>query len=506
MLPRTHLLLLPLLSPLLLVSPIVVQGQQGDRFDEVRVLILIQQLMEEHRLPSVAVAVAKDGDIVWEEGFGWADLDRQIPATGNVMYSLASISKPMTATALMRLVEQGRVELDRPANEYLGDEKIHSRRWDPNEATVRRVLSHTAGLPHHWEFFYENEDYPARTTDQGIARYGVLVSPPGEFYQYSNLGYGILDRIIERVAHRSYADFMRTELFEPLGLRRTAVSTGTDLGDAAAVRYDSNNRPIAYYDFDHRGASAVYGSVNDLVHFGMFHLSNHLRGQKRILHDSTIVAMQQVATPGSPDQGYGFGWSVLNDDNGYRRISHTGGMPGVSTALYLYPEENLAVAVVANKIAVPVSRIAQEIAVVELPRDPSVSRESQGLPSASSSGENAFYPPPELLGEWSGTVFSPDETIPLKLNFLPDGDVQVQLGEELRTLLNDVSFRDGQLLGRFAGTIPAEDARRHAHSVLVGLRLIDEELVGSAIAQTTGSPLYFSLTSYVELERMPIAP
>src|SRR5690606_41100347 len=109
----------------------------------------------------------------------------------------------------MQLVERGRIDLDRPANDYLGAAKIHSRTWDASGATVRRVLSHSSGLPLHYEFFYDGEEHAPRNTDQGIERYGVLVSPPGEVYQYSNLGYGILERIVEQVHGGDYAELMQ---------------------------------------------------------------------------------------------------------------------------------------------------------------------------------------------------------------------------------------------------------------------------------------------------------
>src|SRR5262245_59164435 len=124
-------------------------------FDSVREFI--KQQLTERRLPSIAVAVARDGQIIWEEAFGWADSEKRVSATPHTMYSLASISKPITATGLMILKERGRIELDRPINEYLGEAKLAVRVGNPAEATVRRVANHTAGLPLHYQFFYEDE-------------------------------------------------------------------------------------------------------------------------------------------------------------------------------------------------------------------------------------------------------------------------------------------------------------------------------------------------------------
>src|SRR5438128_3665818 len=113
---------------------------------------LIRARLVEQSLPSVAVAVARDGTSLWEEGFGWADREHRVPATEHTMYSLASISKPITATGLMVLKELGKLDLDRPINDYLGAAKLNAWIGDAADATVRRVANHTSGLPLHWHF------------------------------------------------------------------------------------------------------------------------------------------------------------------------------------------------------------------------------------------------------------------------------------------------------------------------------------------------------------------
>jgi CubicO group peptidase (beta-lactamase class C family) len=146
---------------------------RGDRFDPVR--SLIAETIREHGLASVAIAAAQDGEIVWEEAFGWADEENQIAATPNSIYALASISKSFTATGLMVLVERGLIDLDRPVNDYLGDAKLVSHVGDPAEATVRRVLLHTAGLPLHYNIFFEGELVRPPEQDESIRRYGMIV-------------------------------------------------------------------------------------------------------------------------------------------------------------------------------------------------------------------------------------------------------------------------------------------------------------------------------------------
>src|SRR5579863_2698342 len=108
----------------------------ADQFDSVRALI--RERIDANVAPSIAVAVARDGKIIWEEGFGWADRERKIRATPETMYSLASISKPITATGLMILVQAGKIDLDKPVNDYLGSVKLRARVGDAADATVRR--------------------------------------------------------------------------------------------------------------------------------------------------------------------------------------------------------------------------------------------------------------------------------------------------------------------------------------------------------------------------------
>jgi CubicO group peptidase (beta-lactamase class C family) len=163
---------------------VAASGDSYGLFGHVRALI--HAGMVEHALPSLAVAVARDGEVLWEEAFGWADRAQRVPATPHTLYSLASISKPITATALMVLHDRGQLDLDGPVNAYLGDAKLTARAGDAEAATVRRIANHTSGLPLHYHFFYADEPYRRPPMDETIRRYGNLVMPPGERFQYSN--------------------------------------------------------------------------------------------------------------------------------------------------------------------------------------------------------------------------------------------------------------------------------------------------------------------------------
>jgi len=486
--PRVALLFAAIL---LLGTAVWVRPQEKprDQFDGVRARI--RSLMVEQPVPSVAVAVARDGKILWEEGFGWADIEHRVPADPHTMYSLASISKPITATGLMVLVERKRVDLDRPINDYLGDAKLTARVGSVADATVRRVAGHTAGLPLHYQFFYEDEPHRPPSMDETILRYANLVTAPGERYQYSNLGFGILDYVVARASGKTYDDFMREEVFLPLRLTRMSVGIAPGLEKYAAARYNREGQRLPFYDFDHRGGSAVYASAHDLVRFGMFHLKAHLPEQRPILSDAAIEEMQKTGK-----ENYGVGWSA-SDAQGFRVVTHGGGMPGVSTTLVLVPSERIALAVLTNTSGVPLDGVVQEILRALLPKLPPP-------PARTPSAPQEFKPDAALVGTWSGTVHTYKGDRDLTLRIEESGTVRVRLTQQLWTLLNQVSFRDGTLNGRFSGDIGTPDASRRPHVIQLSLKLRGDVLNGSAIAMSIPGPRGSNaLTYWAEVKKQP---
>jgi CubicO group peptidase (beta-lactamase class C family) len=511
---------------LLLVVTAAVAPTRADQFDPVRARI--HRALTERGIPSVAVAVAREGKIIWEEGFGWADRENRRPATEHTMYSLASISKPITATGLMVLAQRGQIDLDRPINEYLGDAKLVARVGDAAAATVRRVANHSSGLPLHYQFFYEDQPYRRPPMDETIRRYGNLVTPPGEHYQYSNLGYGVLDYVIARTSGKSYVDFMREEVFLPLGMTHASIGIGPGLKEYEAVRYGPDGLPIPFYDFDHPGASAVYCSAHDLVRFGMFHVGDRQADQKEILSAATRKQMQVPTFDKTDGGGYGVGWGVDVDDRGYRRVSHSGGMGGVSTLLTLLPKERLVVVVLVNSRSRLPPPITDQIIAALLPeRAPKSDAAAEATGSAAGAATTATTDSAKgagqaiakdqvqgngkaeprqglqsLTGTWKGMVHTYNGDPRLTITVKDSGDVHVQLGYQLPTLLTGAKFDDGWLHGVFAGDIGTEDANRTKYHLVLEAKLRGDRLCGSLVAQSVEAiRAGNALTQWVELKK-----
>ncbi|MFC1660582.1 serine hydrolase domain-containing protein [Gemmatimonadota bacterium] len=466
-------------------------------FDEVRATIL--EAVASGEIPSMSVGVAKDGQIIWEEAFGWANRESMIPATPNTMYSMASISKPITTTGLMVLVERGDVELSEPVNRYIAPAELTAYEGEASAATMTHILNHTSGLPVHYSVFYQDEPHrqpPAFS--ESVRRYGILVHPPGAVYQYANFGFALADHVISKVSGVPYARFMKTEVFLPLGMTHTSIDVGPGLEEYAAIRYDGGGNPVPFYISDHPGASQVYSSAHDLIRFGLFHLGHTQPEQTQIISAASVDLMKQDSDPNPENDRYGLGWFLDDDDYGYDVAWHTGSMRGTNTMLKFVPGEDIAVVVLVNTASELRRKIPNDIIGVLLPDYGEKWKEDRDKPSEP--GEE-FAPTAELIGEWEGEITTYDETAPVTVTVQADGDVHVNIADQLKTLLDRVRFRDSFLSGVSYGTIPSTDARAHPHYISYRLFLDGGRLSGYVTPGFTTDRSYGNGSSYIRLEK-----
>ena len=432
-------------------------------------------------VPSVAYGIARGEETLLLGAVGLAD-KAGVRATAQTPYALASVTKPMTATAVAMLAERGLVELDAPVERYLAGMRLEGKAGDPGEATVRRVAGHTAGLPLHYRFYYEDEGLPRRPFEEVVGRYGKLFFRPGERHVYSNLGYGLLDALVADVSGTPYGRFMADELFGPLGMKNASIGAGV----GAAVSYGPDGVVYPRYDTDHPGGSAAFASVEDLLRFGRFHLG----GGPPLLSLQSRRAMQ------APTLGYGLGWGVA-ERHGLRIVGHTGGMGGVSTILRLVPSLELVIAVVANGEGGVPSRAADDaLAALDV-----------GFREGLRTARAEAAPIESRTGVWSGSIETPGDRLPFALE-LREGDALARLdGRE--GFVDDLSLAEEGLRGTFDGDLRTEDVADRPYRIHLDLRFGSDRLSGTATAVTRnerpgGAPgrrLGDALSFWSELER-----
>lgn len=470
-------------------------------------------------VPSLAVAVAHDGDVLWEEAFGFADVKSGIRATPHTMYRSGSIAKPITATAIMRLVEAGAIDLDAPIEAYLGGLTLRYYTGTPEEVTVRRVLQHKAGLPPHNQLFFLDEEPGRPPFHETVRRYGNVMFPPGWSYIYANLGYQLIACVVEQASGTDFPSYVHDNVFKPLGMAAALVYVGGELPDRAATSYyGANGEPVPQNLSPYYGNGDIYCSAHDLLRFAMFYLKNHLPDQDTVLADSTIEEMHSAGplsgTAGSDD--YGLGWGISVDELGIRSIHHGGQSTGVSNFMVLVPSENLAVVILSNT-DYDASRLlhiqgAVRAALIPLyagfnpwalPAKDQLEAETDASEEQVQDDTLTQRFPEVLLGKWEGQIVAYDRQIDVTLVLSNDKGARIKLsGQEERGV--DFSVVSSVfLLGTFQGSIPTPDIARYDSWVRLAVRHTGNELSGqaTAVGWREDRQTDCELSSWIELVR-----
>ncbi len=482
-----------LLSPFLSASATDVPAPA--EFADVRAFI--ERSVRDSLTPSVAVAVVRDDRIVWAEGFGLADIEAKRSATSDSIYLLASVSKPMTATGLMALVDRGKVELDKPANAYLRKSKLRAWRGSADTMTVRRLANHTSGMPVHWSFFYNGVKPPSR--DATIERHGFSYNLPGSRWEYCNLAFGVLDHIVAIVGGPGYGPFMEKNVYDPLKMAHTSdrVRPGLESFATAQYAFDAGGRfvRVAPYVFDHDGASANWSSANDLARFLRMHLNDGQLDGVRVLSAKSAKTMRTLSAPRDPEQpdsGTGVAWFV-GPYMGVPSFAHSGGMPGVSTRVRGFPEHGCGYVVLLNTTASGFrGEIEKRLTKVLIPEAKAAApmKNSDRKPI-----ENTWKP---FRGAWTGRLVHYDGDLKARLEIAGPDLAMIAFNGRPPLTLKDLSFRSSRLTGTVRTRLNTQPSFHGLVDLEIRLEPDADGLSGIGVAQARD---YFSLSHFVEFQR-----
>ncbi|AXI76638.1 serine hydrolase domain-containing protein [Peterkaempfera bronchialis] len=399
--------------------------------------------------PSVSVAVAQRGVVTLAEAHGLADPATGRPATTDTAYLLASVTKPITATAVCLAADQGLLALDAP---------LPGRDSGP---TIRQVLLHRGGFGQHYDFSYDTTDAEVALDD-----YAALYREPGSGFEYSNLGYGLLGRALAAATGQEFGDVVRERVFAPLGL--TAAHLGPRHQGLQAVPHTADGRAYPAYGTSHPGASLGWATASEAALFGLSY--------SRLLRPETATAMLD-GIPIDGRLGYGLGWFVSSGD-GPRTVSHSGSMGGVATMLVVLPDQETALCVLTNST----DRRARDAVVGRLLDGLVADRDSVVLPPPVSAERPMAVPE----GRWTGGISTPDREVPLTLRVRPDRQVELRLDGGAAVMAQATASADWDLRVSFPVQLPSVDARRNSPASGLELALRDGHLTGAARAFKDG--------------------
>jgi CubicO group peptidase (beta-lactamase class C family) len=312
-----------------------------------------------HRIPGLAVGVVLGHDILLRAGYGITRQGGAIPVTSRTLFHMASITKPIVATAVMQLAERGQVELDAAYARYVPEFCIADHRGAA--ITVRQLLTHTSGLPDVENYDWERPEFDDGALQRYIASLGSirLLSPPGERFAYSDIGFDILGALISRVAGGSFEDYVAGHILEPLGMCDSSLLVqGVDQGLLASPHVLNQwGHPVVSrvfpYNRRHAGSSTLYSNVDDMLRWSEANLGGGELAGRRILRADMHAAMWVPAIgnvhSSIPRNGsVGLSWFIFHR-NGTRVVGHMGQDEGFATLMLLVPDRQLAIVSMANR-------------------------------------------------------------------------------------------------------------------------------------------------------------
>lgn len=442
-----------------------------------RIEARLQQVVEENALPGLAVGIVRGDELVYARGFGFADRKSKEPATPKTLYRIGSVTKVFTATLLVALRDSGRLGLDDALSRYLpGNVPVPSDPRGAPEITLRHLATHASGLPRVPVTLDSGKEDPY----DNFSRQALLASlkktrldyPTGEKYSYSNLGFALLGRALERATGETYEELLDRILFEPLGMTSSAVTLGPKRSHLLATPYAKSDTQKETADWNLGSiapAGGIASSVEDMAKFVSLHLKAGTLN-KLVLPGGSLMEMQ---TPqrltGNWKGAVGLGWHVQPSTLGGDIVWHNGGMDGFRSYVGLVRRKNIGVILLTNcgksldELGQWLLQEAQEVYGEEVKKSPSPEIERVARDLAG----HIVAEPADSLAELFHPIFL--ESIPLpKLKALfgslhqQHGSCrvgQLHAGDKPRSGVITLSCKDGKTVRCHVMTAPGSPPR-----------------------------------------------
>jgi CubicO group peptidase (beta-lactamase class C family) len=326
----------------------------------------VSSFMSANSVPGIGAAVVLDGEPVWSAGFGMSDLEDSAPVTSATLFRLGSISKPITAVAVLQLYERGRLDLDAPVQKYCP--AFPKKDWP---ITSRELLGHLGGIRHY------NSDGKGDIPEDSARHFSSmeeslqifaadpLVAKPGAKFNYSTYGYTLLGCVLEGAASEKYLDFVKKNVFQLAAMEQTQADDFFAVIPHRTRWYHRDKagvvRNAGVLDSSYKiPGGGLISSADDMARFEAAILADRL-----VKRPTRELMWTSLKTEDGKPTGYGLGWGILNKF-GIHIVAHTGGQQGTSTAFALVSERRAGVVVLANMDAVNSGGLAEEILKIVL--------------------------------------------------------------------------------------------------------------------------------------------
>lgn len=312
----------------------------------------IPSLMAKYRIPGAIVAVIKDGEPVFINAYGYANVKSGRKMTTDAYCRVESISKSVTAWGVMKLVERSEINLDTPVVEYLKSWEFPESDYPTDKITVRQLLNHTSGLPLGTigVRYAPTEQIPALR--KSLTQNALPNSNPGLHFEYSNVGYHILELLIEEVTGLDFNQYMVQEVLSPLGMTHSSFEWRTSFADSIPIGYDFSGKPVPPYVYPEKAAGGLFATADNITRFVCAGMMDSM-ASGNVLNRESIV---QLYTPSVNNLGfygfafdsYGFGHLIEELPNGKTAVAHGGQGTGWMTHFHSVPETGDGIVILTN--------------------------------------------------------------------------------------------------------------------------------------------------------------
>lgn len=403
---------------------------------------VLQEITARWGIPGLCVGVVEGEEIVYARGFGVQSLDTQVPVTPKSIFGVASVSKCFVATAIMQLVEQGRIDLDTPIVQYLPYFQLDDDRY--TQITTRLILSHTSGMPDMDEVEYDELVYHPESDEGAAERYvralrnRKMVGAPGERFAYSNIAYNVLGDLIAKVSGQTFEEYMKQQVLLPSGMPDSTFFFPEVPRERLAWPHlrtpEMIVNPVYPYHRADAPASFLHATVMDMCHWGITSLNSGVYSGNRILSANKYALMWTPVTPRSYPPFYehaGLGWT-LGHYEGWKTVSHGGGGFGWTDFLILLPEKNCGAVILCNEESTARENIIQAVVDVMLDREPQAGLLSWMIPLGQALQAGGIAAAHDCYSEiksrgGKGYLFDAYELVPLVYQIASAGKVDLAI-------------------------------------------------------------------------------
>ncbi|RKP47898.1 class A beta-lactamase-related serine hydrolase [Cohnella endophytica] len=297
----------------------------------------MQKRMKQYHVPGAAIAVIHQGHLAWSRGFGYANVKKKIKVDEKTIFQVASNSKSVNSWGILKLVEQGKLELDKPVDRYLTRWHIPESSFNMEEVTICRLLSHTAGLSlHGYPGYPKGRKIPTleeSLSGKNSAEQKVeLIYEPGTQYQYSGGGYTLLQLVVEEVTKRNYSDYMKSEILNPLGMDDSLFALHSEEVSNLAVGYNQSKKAYPTISYRELAAAGLHTNVVDFAKFVAALVDDKIEKQPAGRNILSKESLGRMFTPVLNNYGLGFGVISGSDDE---LITHSGSNIGYQSTYYI---------------------------------------------------------------------------------------------------------------------------------------------------------------------------